>query len=141
MKIVRIIARLNVGGPARHVVWLSAGLPSAECETVLVAGVVPPGEDDMGYFAREHGVEPFIIPQMSREISPQDALTVWKLYRLLKRVRPDVVHTHTAKAGTVGRLAGLLYRYWTPATIIGRPRRCRFTRANDSWRCRRGRCN
>jgi hypothetical protein len=126
MKIVRIIARLNVGGPARHVVWLSAGLRDADCETVLVAGVVPPGEDDMGYFATEHGVEPLIIPQMSREISPKDALTVWKLYRLLKRVRPDIVHTHTAKAGTVGRLAGLLYRYATPATLIGRPRPCRF---------------
>lgn len=126
MKIVRIIARLNVGGPARHVVWLTAGLRGAECETVLVAGIVPPGEDDMSYFAREHGVEPLIIPQMSREISPKDALTVWKLYRLLKRVRPDIVHTHTAKAGTVGRLAGLLYRWLTPATLIGRPRRCRF---------------
>lgn len=126
MKIVRIIARLNVGGPARHVVWLTNGLRSEECETVLVAGVVPPGEDDMGYFAAEHGVEPLIIPQMSREISPKDALTVWKLYRLLKRERPDIVHTHTAKAGTVGRVAGLLYRYLTPATLIGRPRRCRF---------------
>ena len=124
MKVVRIIARLNVGGPARHVVWLSAGLRDAGCETVLVSGVVPPGEDDMSYFATEHGVEPLIIPQMSREISPKDALTVWKLYRLLKRVRPEIVHTHTAKAGTVGRLAGLLYRYLTPATLIGRPRRC-----------------
>lgn len=126
MKVVRIIARLNVGGPARHVVWLTAGLRGAECETVLVAGIVPPGEDDMGYFAVEHGVEPLIIPQMSREISPKDALTVWKLYRLLKREHPDIVHTHTAKAGTVGRIAGLLYRYGTLATIIGRPRRCHF---------------
>jgi glycosyltransferase involved in cell wall biosynthesis len=126
MKIVRIIARLNVGGPARHVVWLTAGLQDAEFDSVLVAGVVPPGEDDMGYFAREHGVTPLIIPQMSREISPKDALTVWKLYRLLKRERPNVVHTHTAKAGTVGRIAGLLYRWLTPAALIGRPRPCRF---------------
>jgi hypothetical protein len=83
MKIVRIIARLNVGGPARHVVWLSAGLAGAGFETVLVAGVVPPGEDDMGYFATARGVTPHIIPHMSREISPKDALTIWKLYRLL----------------------------------------------------------
>lgn len=126
MKVVRIIARLNVGGPARHVVWLNAGLQSAGCESVLVAGVVPPGEDDMSYFAAAQGIEPVIIPQMSREISPKDALTIWKLYRLFRRERPDIVHTHTAKAGTVGRLAGILYRWLTPATLIGRPRRCRF---------------
>jgi glycosyltransferase involved in cell wall biosynthesis len=126
MKVLRIIARLNVGGPARHVVWLTAGLREAGCETVLVAGVVPSGEDDMGYFAAAHGVEPLIIPQMSREISPKDVLTIWKLYRLLKRERPDIVHTHTAKAGTVGRIAGLLYRWLTFATLTGRPRRCHF---------------
>jgi glycosyltransferase involved in cell wall biosynthesis len=126
MKIVRIIARLNVGGPARHVVWLTEGLASAGYESVLVAGIVPPGEDDMSYFARERGVEPFIIPQMSREISVKDALTIWKLYRLLLRERPDIVHTHTAKAGTVGRIAGFLYRWLTFSTLIGRPRRCRF---------------
>src|SRR5262249_54624502 len=60
------------------------------------------------------------------EISVKDAVTVWKLYRLMLRERPDIVHTHTAKAGTVGRVAGLLYRWMTPAIFIGRPRRCRF---------------
>jgi glycosyltransferase involved in cell wall biosynthesis len=126
VKIVRIIARLNVGGPARHVVWLNEGLAGAGYESVLVSGVVPPGEDDMGYFARQHGVSPHVIPQMSREISLKDALTIWKLYRLLLRERPAIVHTHTAKAGTVGRISGLLYCWLTPAALIGRPRRCRF---------------
>jgi glycosyltransferase involved in cell wall biosynthesis len=126
MKVVRIIARLNVGGPARHVAWLEAGLRGAGVESVLVAGTVPPGEDDMSYFAASLGVTPRIIPEMSREISPKDALTVWKLYRLLRRERPDVVHTHTAKAGTVGRVAGLLYRWLTPSALWGRPRRCGF---------------
>jgi glycosyltransferase involved in cell wall biosynthesis len=126
MKVVRIIARLNVGGPARHVAWLEAGLRLRGVESLLVAGVVPPGEDDMGYFAASLGVEPQVIPEMSREISPKDALTVWKLFRLLRRERPDIVHTHTAKAGTVGRVAGLLYRWLTPSALWGRPRRCRF---------------
>ena len=126
MKVLRIIARLNVGGPARHVVWLSEGLTSEGYETVLVAGVVPQGEDDMGYLAREAGVAPLTIEEMSREISAKDALTVWKLYRLMVREQPDLVHTHTAKAGTVGRVAGLMYRWLTPATLIGKPRRCRF---------------
>lgn len=126
MKVVRIIARLNVGGPARHVSWLTRELRSAGHESVLVAGVVPPGEEDMSYFAERLGVEFVRIPEMSREISPKDALTVWKLYRLLRRERPDVVHTHTAKAGTVGRVAGLLYRWLTPSTLRGRPRRVRL---------------
>ena len=126
MKVVRIIARLNVGGPARHVVWLTEGLKSAGYETLLVAGVVPPGEDDMSYIATAAGVTPFTLPEMSREISPKDVLTTWKLFRLMLRERPQVVHTHTAKAGTVGRVAGLMYRWLTPATLAGRPRSCRF---------------
>ncbi len=126
VRIIRIIARLNVGGPARHVVWLTEGLDKADYETLLVAGTVPPGEDDMSYFAAAHGIEPLIIPEMSREISPKDVITIWKLFRLFRRERPDVVHTHTAKAGTAGRLAGLLYKWLTPATLMCRPRRCRF---------------
>jgi glycosyltransferase involved in cell wall biosynthesis len=126
MKIVRVIARLNVGGPAKHVVWLTRGLHTADCESLLVAGTVPPGEDDMGYFATELGVAPVFVPEMSREISLLDALTIWKLYQLFLRERPDVVHTHTAKAGTVGRAAGLFYRWLTPNALLGRPRTCRF---------------
>ncbi|MGI8733582.1 MAG: glycosyltransferase [Pyrinomonadaceae bacterium] len=126
MKIVRVIARLNVGGPAKHVVWLTAGLQDRDWESLLVSGSVPPGENDMSYFAANLGVKPILIPEMSREISLQDARTIWKLYRLFRRERPDVVHTHTAKAGTVGRIAGLLYRWLTPATFLGRPRRCSF---------------
>ena len=126
MKIVRIIARLNVGGPARHVVWLTEGLNGPECQTVLVAGTVPSGEEDMSYFAAMHGVTPVFISHMSREISLNDLFTVWKLYRLFLRERPDVVHTHTAKAGTVGRVAGLLYRWLTPSALWGHPRNCSF---------------
>jgi glycosyltransferase involved in cell wall biosynthesis len=126
MKVVRVIARLNVGGPAKHVVWLTKGLQTQECETLLVAGTVPPGEDDMGYFATEMGVSPYYVQEMSREISVKDAVTVWKLYRLFRRERPDIIHTHTAKAGTVGRFAGLLYRWLTPGVLVGQPRRCSF---------------
>lgn len=126
MKILRIIARLNVGGPARHVVWLTQGLKPEGYETLLVAGVVPPGEDDMSYIAAAAGVQPFTLPQMSREISLKDVVTIWKLFRLMRRERPDIVHTHTAKAGTVGRVAGLMYRWLTPAALVGQPRRCSF---------------
>lgn len=126
MKVVRIIARLNVGGPARHVVWLTEALQASGHESTLIAGTVPQGEGDMSYFARAHGVEPLMIPELSREISPRDAVAVWKLYRELLRLRPEVVHTHTAKAGTVGRVAGLLYRWLVPSALWLRPRPVRF---------------
>ncbi len=126
MKIVRVIARLNVGGPAKHVVWLTKGLRPPEFESILVAGSVPPEEDDMSYFAAEMGVAPVFLPEMSREISLKDVLTIWKLFQFFRRERPDIVHTHTAKAGTVGRLAGWLYRWLTPTTLLGRPRQCSF---------------
>ncbi len=125
MKVLRIIARLNVGGPARHVVWLTEGLADEEFESHLIAGTVPPGEEDMGYLAAEHGVEPIFIAEMSRELSPKDAVSLFKIYREIQRIKPDIIHTHTAKAGTVGRLAAFLYRWLTWGTIVGRPRRVR----------------
>jgi glycosyltransferase involved in cell wall biosynthesis len=125
-KVVRIIARLNVGGPAKHVVWLTSGLEEAGYHSLLVAGSVPEGEEDMSYFADASGVKPLYIPEMSREISLKDAVTTWKLFRLLLRERPDIVHTHTAKAGTVGRVAGFLYRWVTPGVLVGRARPCKF---------------
>jgi len=123
MKILRIIARLNVGGPARHVVWLTEALQDNEFQSTLVAGTVPPGEDDMSYFAIEHGVEPIYVREMSREISTSDAGSLIKLFRRMLVEQPDVIHTHTAKAGTLGRMAGFMYRWMTWKTLIGRPRK------------------
>lgn len=126
MKILRIIARLNVGGPARHVVWLTQALQDDEFQTTLIAGTVPPGEDDMGYFAKENGVEPVYLREMSREISPSDIRSLYKLYRRIKAEKPDIIHTHTAKAGTLGRIAGSMYKWLTWRMLFGRPRRVRM---------------
>jgi glycosyltransferase involved in cell wall biosynthesis len=123
MKIVRIIARLNVGGPARHVVWLTQALQDDEFESTLIAGSVPPGEDDMSYFADEAGVRPIYLREMSRELSPGDVISIYKLYRILLAEKPDIVHTHTAKAGSLGRTAAFFYRWLTLKTLIGKPRR------------------
>ncbi len=111
MKIVRIIARLNVGGPARHVVWLTKELNNAETQSILLAGTVPEGEENMGWFADENGVKPIFIEEMSRELSPKDIVSLWKVYREIKKAKPDIIHTHTAKAGTIGRIAGFFYRF------------------------------
>ena len=126
MRIVRIIDRLNVGGPAKHVTWLSAGLDEDEgFESVLITGTVPASEDDMGYFARDAGVEPVVLEAMSRELSPRDLLIVFQLYGLFRRLSPHIIHTHKSKAGAVGRVAAWLYRWLTPSALWLRPRRCR----------------
>lgn len=122
MKILRIIARLNVGGPARHVVLQTKDLQDDEFQSWLIAGSVPEGEEGMNYLADESGVKPIYISEMSRELSPKDVVSLFKIYREIRRIRPDILHTHTAKAGTVGRIAGLIYRWLTWRTFIGKPR-------------------
>jgi glycosyltransferase involved in cell wall biosynthesis len=126
MKIIRIIARLNVGGPARHVVWLTEALQDDEFQSTLITGTVPAGEEDMSYFAAQHKVVPIFIPEMSRELSPKDVISLWKVYQTIRREKPDIIHTHTAKAGTIGRVAGFFYRWLSLGTLIGKPRRVKL---------------
>ncbi len=107
IRVLRLIARLNIGGPALHVTHLARGLDPARFETLLVTGQLAPGEGDMSDLAR--GLPWQTIPEMGRELAPvADAITLIKLWRLMRRYRPHIVHTHTAKAGAVGRLAARL---------------------------------
>lgn len=107
--ITRIVARLNVGGPAVHIVNLMAALDPARFENQLIVGRPGPYEGDMSYLAAQKGITPLIIPELGRELSPlRDVQTMFKLVHTLRRQRPHIVETHTAKAGTVGRLAARL---------------------------------
>jgi glycosyltransferase involved in cell wall biosynthesis len=104
-KILRIINRLNIGGPTYNAVYLSKYL-APEYETLLVAGMKDDTEGDSSYIAREHGLEPVFIPDMRRNISP---LADWRGYHqvqaIVRAFKPHIVHTHAAKAGALGRLA------------------------------------
>jgi glycosyltransferase involved in cell wall biosynthesis len=109
IRVLRIIARLNVGGPAIHTILLTKLLSPERFASMLVTGMVSPSEGDMRYLAEEKGIAPYIIPELGREIRWRDDLTaLWKLYRLMHTLRPTIVHTHTAKAGMLGRLAAKL---------------------------------
>ncbi len=106
-KLVRIIARLNVGGPARQACLLHDEL-SAEFEPWLLFGSLAEGERDMSHLlGSETGV--VRLPQLSRKIALwSDAVTFWRIWRFLRQQRANIVHTHTAKAGAIGRLAAWL---------------------------------
>jgi glycosyltransferase involved in cell wall biosynthesis len=109
VSVLRVIARLNMGGPALHVAYLTAGLRERGYDTTLVAGTLARGEDSMAFVARDLDVDVLTIPELGREISfVRDLVATLRLARLIRRERPQIVHTHTAKAGTVGRLAALL---------------------------------
>src|ERR671930_405634 len=119
VRILRVIARLNMGGPALHVAYLTAGLRSRGYDTTLVAGSLARGEDSMAFVADELGVDVVRIDELGREISPvRDLLATFRLARLIRRERPDILHTHTAKAGTFGRFAALLAGRRRPPIVV-----------------------
>jgi glycosyltransferase involved in cell wall biosynthesis len=107
--VLRLIARLNIGGPAIHVTLLTEKFSPPDYESVLVCGSIESGEGDMRYYAEARGVQPVIVPELGRSLHPiRDLRTIWKVYRLIRHLKPDIVHTHTAKAGFVGRIAAWL---------------------------------
>ncbi len=94
-----------------HVVHLAEALDPTRFRTRLITGRITEDEGDMTYYARERGVEVTEIAGMSRLLSPlKDLRSFLTLLRLFRRERPTIVHTHTAKAGTVGRLAAYMAR-------------------------------
>ena len=101
-KIVRIIARLNIGGPSIHTILLSSELNKKGYKDILVCGKVNDSEGDMMYLATENDVAPIVIPELGRKISIiKDFKSFIALLSIMKREKPDIVHTHTAKAGTL----------------------------------------
>jgi glycosyltransferase involved in cell wall biosynthesis len=106
ISLVRVFSRLNVGGPSIHVILLTSGLRPFGCETTLVLGRTAEHEGNMNYLAERSGVQPVVIPSLSREISlVNDLRSTFALWSLLKKHRPQIIHTHTSKAGFSGRIA------------------------------------
>ncbi|HLA41187.1 MAG TPA: glycosyltransferase family 4 protein [Candidatus Glassbacteria bacterium] len=109
IKILRIIARLNIGGPALHVIILNSELDPQSYISRLVTGRESPAEGNMNDLAWEKGVRPIVIDALGREIFfREDLRALIRLIRLIRDEKPDIVHTHTAKAGFLGRLAAKL---------------------------------
>jgi glycosyltransferase involved in cell wall biosynthesis len=108
IRVLRVIARMNLGGPAHHVSILSGRL--GECyETLLVSGRIPSYEASAEHLAERHGARLEKLRALGPELRPHaDLWALVELIRIVRRFRPDIVHTHTAKAGFLGRLAARL---------------------------------
>jgi glycosyltransferase involved in cell wall biosynthesis len=108
IRIIRAIARLNIGGPAVHVISLCERLARDRYQTRLVCGKVSAHEGDMSYLAMKKGIEFVMVENLGRELSPLGDISALKELRTLaKEFDPHIIHTHTAKAGTLGRLTGM----------------------------------
>ena len=109
VRVLRIFSRLNVGGPAVHVILLASELDALGYTTTVALGTEAPWEGNLRDLAARKGVVCVQVPGLGREIRPwSDAQALWSLYRMMRALRPDIVHTHTAKAGMLGRSAARL---------------------------------
>ena len=104
-KVLRIINRLNLGGPTYNAAYLSKYI-SDDFETLLVAGMKDESEESSAYIVDNLGLKPRYIKNMFREINPIKDYRAYKdLVPIIQEFQPDIVHTHAAKAGAIGRLA------------------------------------
>jgi len=109
IRVLRLFSRLNIGGPAIHVILTTAGLDPKRYDSLLVVGREEDREGNFLNLAEAKGIPLRIIPTFGRRIDPlRDLITLVSLFRLMRRERPDIVHTHTAKAGALGRVAARL---------------------------------
>ena len=119
IRVLRVIARLNMGGPAIHVASLAAGLEGRGYHTTLVAGSLARGEDSMAFLAERLGVSVVSVPEIQREVSLlHDARSILRVAALIRETRPHILHTHTAKAGAIGRLAALTAGPARPSVVV-----------------------
>ena len=119
LAIVHVIARLNVGGAALSVIELAAEQRRRGNDVLVVSGTVPSGEASMEHVARELGVPHLYLGALQRELSPlADLAAVRSLRSILRARRPDVLHTHTAKAGATGRIAAMTAAQARPRVVV-----------------------
>ena len=114
VRVLRVIARMNVGGPALQVVELCRNLDPERYDTRLLVGAVDASEADY-LELRAPDVAAVRVPGLGRELGPGDVRALPAIVREMRRFRPHIVHTHTAKAGVLGRVAARLAR--VPATV------------------------
>ena len=102
MRVLHVIARLNVGGTARYITRLAEELPNHKIETFIATGFVQ-GSEAEDPLAKKLKV--IRIPSLGRQINPiKDHFAFKQLLEVIREVKPDILHTHTFKAGYIGRI-------------------------------------
>jgi glycosyltransferase involved in cell wall biosynthesis len=105
IRILRIINRFNLGGPTYNVAYLSKYI-SPGFETMLVGGAKDDTEESSDFIVNNLGLQPVIIEEMQRKIDLRNDFAAYKkIKKIIREFKPDIVHTHASKAGTIGRLA------------------------------------
>lgn len=106
-RVLRILNRLIIGGPALNATYLTKYM-APEFETMLVIGGKDDHEQDATHLTQRLGIDPVVVPEMKRAISPaEDRKAYNKIKSLIETFKPDIVHTHAAKSGAIGRLAAI----------------------------------
>ncbi|HMF99397.1 MAG TPA: glycosyltransferase [Vicinamibacterales bacterium] len=118
IRVLRVITRLNIGGPSIQAIELSTRLAARGYRTLLAHGTLDSGEGDMRYLLdadRASGVEIVEVPALKRPVSPADDLRAMNaLRRIIDAFRPAIIHTHMAKAGALARLAAIAWNRTRP---------------------------
>ena len=110
LKVVRVITRLNIGGPAIQAMRLTSDLAPLGYDTTLVHGRIGASEGDMAYLLHADAARVIHLDTLQRPIAPIDDIrALLAILAVLRAVKPDIVHTHMAKAGVLGRIATLVY--------------------------------
>ena len=108
---MQVITRFDRGGSSEVVLQLARALQGDRFLIHIAHGPTRDPQEDLEQFHRETGIPMHVISHLRRDIHPwQDLVGMWQLYRLLRRERPTILHTHTSKAGFLGRVAGFLAR-------------------------------
>ena len=109
LKILHVITRLDKGGAPKNTLITVSGLNRERYNVVLVSGPSYDPEEDLEARTRQVGVKFLVCEHLVRPIRPfTDLKALWVLYRFMRQNRFDLVHTHTSKAGVIGRAAALL---------------------------------
>lgn len=111
LRVIHVITKLDVGGAQETAIALCAGLDPSRFDVALLAGPDPGTGGDGWALARARGARVSLVRSLRRPIDPlRDVLATIALTRIFRRAHPTVVHTHSSKAGVVGRLAAWLAR-------------------------------